>query len=115
MAEPSSTTLVAAGMFGAGLAGFMAGVNGDAAVGSLCGALLYFAAAQEIPMAKRLLFFCISFVMGYLFAPAMARAALFGFGPIDLPGPAAFISAALVVTVTLAAIRSRAQAQSREG
>lgn len=115
MAEPGSTSLAVAGGVGAGLAGFLAGINGEAAVGALCGSLLYFAVTQELPLPRRMMFFAISFVMGYLFAPAMAKAQLFGIGPIDLPGPAAFIASALVVTVTLAAIRQRSKATATGG
>lgn len=117
MAEPSSTAAVLAGVFGAGVVGMFAGVNGAAAVGALCGALIYFAAAQEIPLAKRLMYFLISFVMGYMFAPALAKAKIevLGIGPIDLPGPAAFIGSALVVTMTLAAIRNKGPRLPSEG
>lgn len=115
MAEPSSTATAFAVASGAGMAGLLAGIDANAAVGALCGAMLYFAAAQELPLAKRLLFFVISFVMGYLFSPALAKAQILGIGPIEFPGPAAFIAAALVVTATLAAIRSRGQAEPREG
>ena len=48
MAEPGSTSLAVAGGVGAGLAGFLAGINGEAAVGALCGSLLYFAVTQEL-------------------------------------------------------------------
>ncbi|MCY1308325.1 putative phage holin [compost metagenome] len=119
MAEPSSGAVAVAIGAGAGFAGFLAAFNGDAAVGSLCGALIYFAAAQELPLAKRLLYFVISFIMGYQFAPLLAKAEInvFGaqIGPLALPGPVAFIAAALVVGVTLAAIRKRAQAIPGEG
>ena len=115
MAEPSSTAVVAAAGVGAGLAGVWAGFDGAAAVGALCGALIYFALAQELPMPRRIMFFCISFVMGFLSAPAVARAEVFGIGPIELPALAAFICSALIVTVTLAAIRTRGQVSPREG
>jgi len=115
MAEPSSTAVVAAAGVGAGLAGVWAGFDGAAAVGALCGALIYFASAHELPMPRRIMFFCISFVMGFLSAPAVARAEVFGIGPIELPALAAFICSALIVTVTLAAIRTRGQTAPREG
>jgi len=115
MAEPSSTAVIAAAGVGAGLAGLWSGFDGAAAVGSLCGALIYFSAAHELPMGRRLMFFAVSFIMGYLAAPAVARAEVFGIGPIELPALAAFICSALIVTVTLAAIRTRGQASPREG
>lgn len=109
MAEPNSSVAVV--LTGAGITGVLAGVDPAAAVGALCGALVYFAQADELPIAKRLLFFMVSFVMGYLFSPLLARVRIewLGVGPMTLPGPAAFVAAALVVTVTLAAIRSRAR------
>lgn len=115
MPEPSSTAVVAVAGVGAGFAGLWAGFDGYAAVGALCGALCYFAANQELPMGRRLMFFVISFVMGYLAAPALANAKFMGIGPIDLPALAAFICSALIVTVTLTAIRTRGQASPREG
>jgi hypothetical protein len=115
MSEPASTAVIVVGAAGAGLAGLMAGFDGAAAIGSLCGALIYFSAAQELPIRKRLTFFVISFVMGYLSAPAMARAEMFGFGPIEIPALAAFVCSALIVTVTLATIRSRGHMPEQGG
>lgn len=109
MAEPSSTSVVVAGAVGGGVAGMLAGISPEAAIGALCGSLLYFSFAREIPMAWRLIYFMISFIMGCLFAPAMAKAELFGLGPLDFPGPAAFIASAMVVTITLAAMRGKSQ------
>lgn len=115
MSEPASTAVIVVGAAGAGLAGLMAGFDGAAAIGSLCGALIYFSAAQELPIRKRLTFFAISFVMGYLSAPAMARAEMFGIGPIEIPALAAFVCSALIVTVTLATIRSRGHMPEQGG
>lgn len=115
MAEPTSTGVLAAAMAGAGLAGALAGINPEAAVGALCGALVFFMSNQELPMFRRLAFLAISFVMGIMFAPALASVSMFGFGPINLPGPAAFISSALVITVTLAAIRQRRGVEGTNG
>lgn len=115
MAEPSSTLVAAAAGAVATGVGFWAGFDGVVAVGSLCGALLYFISAKEMPMAPRMLYFVISWVMGYISAPAIARAEVMGIGPIEIPALAAFIGSALIVTVTLAAIRARGQASPREG
>ncbi len=109
MGEPTSTAgIVVAGAAGVGLAGFMAGVNGDAAVGALLGALVYVTTTHDLPIWKRLLFFMVSFVMGYQFSPAIVEAEFWGIRPFAYPGPAAFGAAVLVVTVALAAIRRRA-------
>ena len=115
MAEPSSTAAIAAGAAGAGLAGVLAGITPDAAVGSLCGALVFFSSNHELPIFRRLVYLVISFVMGIMFAPMLSRAELFGFGPIDLAGPSAFISSAMVVTVTLAAIKQRRGTEPTHG
>lgn len=115
MAEPTSSGALAVSMAGASLAGVLAGITPEAAVGSLCGALVFFSSNHELPISRRLMFLGISFVMGILFAPALAKAELFGFGPLDLPGPAAFIASALVITVTLAAIRQRRGTERANG
>lgn len=115
MAEPSSTVVAAAAGAVAIGTGFWAGFDGYVAVGSLCGALVHFISSKEVAMVPRLLYFVISWVMGYLAAPAIAQAEVFGIGPIELPALAAFICSALIVTVTLAAIRTRGQASPREG
>lgn len=105
MSEPSG--VVVAGALGVGVAGLMAGINGEAAVGALFGALLYFTTTRELPVWQRALFFLTSFVMGYLFSPALVEAEFWGMRPFAFPGPAAFGAAVLVVTVSLAAIKRR--------
>lgn len=105
MSEPSG--VVVAGALGVGLAGILAGINGEAATGALFGALLYFTTTREMPIWQRTMFFITSFVMGYLFAPAIGEAEFWGIRPFTHSGPAAFGSALLVVTVSLAAIRRR--------
>lgn len=115
MAEPNTSTVAVAVALGAGSAGLLSGFNPEAAVGALCGSILYFSYARELPITWRLVKFLISFVMGYLCAPAMAKAELFGFGPIDFPGPAAFLASAMIVTLTMAAMRGRSQGTPSEG
>lgn len=107
MTEPSSSLAALAGIFGAGFAGFLSGIDSGAAIGALCGSLVYFSTTKELPLPNRMTFFMISFVIGYMSAPALAQAQLFGVGPIEVSGIAAFFGSALVVTATLAAIRSR--------
>ncbi|WP_346829421.1 putative holin [Pseudomonas abietaniphila] len=107
MGEPASTTasVVVAGAAGAGFAGLIAGVDSYAAVGALAGAIVFFMTTEELPVWKRLVFFLVSVVMGYLFAPAMGDFELWGVRPFRYSGPAAFGAAVLVVTVALAAIK----------
>lgn len=107
MPEPSTTSIVAAGAFGAGIAGILAGINAEAAVGALFGALIYFTTTNELPVWKRTLFFLTSFVMGYLLSPALGDFEFWGMHPFAFPGPAAFGGALLVVTVSLSAISRR--------
>jgi hypothetical protein len=107
MGEPASTTasVVVAGAAGAGFGGLIAGVDSYAAVGALAGAIVFFMTTEELPVWKRLVFFLVSVVMGYLFAPAMGDFELWGIRPFRYSGPAAFGAAVLVVTVALAAIK----------
>jgi hypothetical protein len=105
MAEPSTTSIVVVGAVGAGFAGMLAGINAEAAVGALFGALIYFTTTRELPVWQRTLFFLTSFVMGYLLSPAVGEFELWGMRPFAFPGPAAFGASLLVVTISLAAIR----------
>ena len=109
MGEPASTTasVVVAGAAGAGFAGLLTGVDMLAAIGALAGALVFFTTTEELPVWKRVVFLLVSFVMGYLFAPALVDFEVWGIRPFKYSGPAAFGAAVLVVTVALAAIRRR--------
>jgi len=103
MTELSSAVLF--GVLGEHLAALIAPINGEAALGALCGALVYFTTTQNLPMWNRLAFFLTSAVMGYLCAPAITE--FHGIHPFAYPGPAGFAGAGLVVTLMLAAIRRR--------
>jgi len=58
-------------------------------------------------LIPRLILFCVSLVMGYQFSPALAELELWNIRPFAYSGPAAFAAAALVVGVTMAAIKKR--------
>jgi hypothetical protein len=105
MTDPSTVGLYAAGSITAGLVGVLAGVNGEAAVGALFGALVYLTTTDEMPVWHRVILFMASLVMGYLFAPAVAGVEVWGVHPFAFPGPAAFSAALLLVTVSMAALR----------
>ncbi|HBP6069080.1 TPA: hypothetical protein L5965_33320, partial [Pseudomonas aeruginosa] len=92
MGEPASTTAsaVVAGAAGIGLAGYLAGIDGAAAVGALFGALLYSTTNKEYPTWQRVLFLLISFVMGYMTAPAIKDVDVYGYRPFHYSGLAAF-------------------------
>ena len=105
MAEPSSGTLVVAAAIGAGLL-----INGEAAIGALCGGIIYFVASAEVTIWTRIVLTFVSVVMGYISAPMLANVELMGFGPINMPGPAAFVASSGIVTVTLAAVKAKRKA-----
>lgn len=105
MSEPGSVLM--AGTLGVNLPAILNSINGEAAVGALFGALVYFTTTQELPLWNRLTFFMTSFVMGYLFTPAIVDFEFYGMRPFAYSGPAGFAGAGLVVTIMLAAIKRR--------
>lgn len=105
MSEPSG---VVVGLLGsAAMAGMLAGVDGNALTGALCGSLIFFMARHEIEIWKRLVYFIISLVMGYLFSPGLTEFEVWGFRPFVYSGPAAFGASLMVVTLSHAALRQR--------
>jgi hypothetical protein len=110
MAEPTSTGIAVAGAFGAGIAGVLAGVDSAAAVGSLCVSVIYFISSKELQMPERLAYFLISFVMGYLLAPAITGIEAWGIKPFTMPAPAALGASLMVVTISLAAMKRKGRA-----
>jgi len=117
MGEPASTTasVVVAGAAGAGFGGLIAGVDSFACIGALAGEIVFFMTTEELPLWKRLVFFVVSAVMGYLIAPALADLELWGIRPFRYSGPAAFGSAALVVTIALGAIKRGGKLTDQSG
>lgn len=102
--------LVVAGALGVSAAGLLSGIDGNAATGALCGAMIFFLARREFPLIERALYFLISLVMGYLFSPGLTEVQLWGIRPFVYSGPAAFGASLMVVTISLAALRKRAKA-----
>lgn len=100
MAEPSATT-VAFAASGITLSTLLLGLDGNAVVGAFAGAALMACTAKDVRWLSRLLYLTVSWLMGYIAAPEICRR----FG-IEQSGVAAFIAAALVVTITLHAIES---------
>ncbi|AEF21420.1 putative holin [Pseudomonas fulva] len=107
MAEPTVAAIGVAGAVGAGLSGFFVGVDGNAATGALCGALVFVTTRPDLGLLERIVYFFVSLVMGYLFSPALSELEFQGIRPFAYSGPAAFAAAALVVTVTVVAIKKR--------
>lgn len=97
MAEPSTTTVAAATTIGGvSLATVLLHLDGNAFVGAFAGATLMALSAKDINWPTRCMYLIISWLMGYMAAPdVMAHL------PIESSGVAAFLTAALVVTVTL--------------
>lgn len=107
MSEPSG--VVVGLLAGASAAGVLAGVDGNALTGALCGSLIFFMARREIALAERAVYFLISLVMGYLFSPGLTEFEVWGFRPFVYSGPAAFGASLMVVTLSHAALRKRGQ------
>lgn len=108
MSEPSG--VVVAGALGVGAAGLLSGIDGNAATGALCGAMIFFMTRREFPLAERAAYFLISLVMGYLLSPGLAEVQIGGIRPFVYSGPAAFGASLMVVTLSRAALRKRARA-----
>lgn len=95
MAEPNTATAAALST-AVGLAGLAPGIDGNALIGAFAGAALVVVTSRDVGVAMRLAYMLISLVMGYIAAPEIINQT-----PIHSTGVAAFLSAALVITVTL--------------
>lgn len=95
MAEPNTTTAAALSTV-IGLAGLAPGIDGNALIGAFTGAALVVVTSKDLGMFKRIAYMLISLVMGYIAAPELVSLT-----PIRSTGVAGFLSAALVITVTL--------------
>lgn len=99
MAEPSTTTAVAAAATGVTLAGMLPGIDGAALIGAFSGAALFVLSRKEGSIATRVIYGLISWVIGYLGAPDVVSLT-----PIRETAIAAFGLAAVIVTLALTAI-----------
>jgi len=81
---------------GPGLAEMLPDIDGDALIGSFAGAALVFTTSQNLSVWKRCAYLIISLIAGYQAAPEVIVAT-----PINSPGLAAFLAAALAIAVTL--------------
>jgi hypothetical protein len=94
MAEPATTTLATAAAVATATA-FVPGVDGNALIGAIAGGALFVTGAKDLPLWQRALYLVASPGVGYLAAPDVAeRLALHS------TGLAAFLAAALAVTIT---------------
>jgi hypothetical protein len=99
MAEPTTTTAALAIVTGATLATLVPGLDGNAVVGAFAGAALVALHARDVSTVSRIIYFMISWLMGYMCAGEIVRDT-----PIHETGVAAFAGAALVIAVTLSLI-----------
>ena len=99
MAEPASTGVIAAAAAGVTVAGLMPGIDGNALIGAFAGASLFVVSRKDGGLLARVIYWVISFVIGYLAAPDVVALT-----PVKETAIAAFGAAALVVTIALAAI-----------
>lgn len=104
--------VVVAGALGVSAAGLLSGIDGNAATGAMCGAVLFFLASREFGLAERLLYFVISLIMGYLFSPGLTEFEVWGFRPFVYSGPAAFGASLMVVTLSHIALKWRGRADA---
>jgi len=102
--EPTSASSLALVAAGVGLTAVLPGIDGNALVGAFAGGTLFVVSAPGLPFWRRLLYLAVSVVGGY-----MAAADLMAQLPITSSGLAAFIAAAVVVTITLAVIEKVAK------
>lgn len=112
MSDPATVAGgVVAGAAGLSLASFLAVVDGNALAAAVCGALVFVMTRRDLDVLTRAVFFFVSVVMGYLFSPALTDLELWGIRPFAYSGPAAFVAAALSVTLIVAAITKRGAPQ----
>lgn len=98
--EPTSSAASAGLAFGAvALTSMMPGVNADALIGAFAGAVVFALHTKDVAIIKRLIYMIVSFVVGYLAAPELMR-----YTGLQSYTVAAFLSAALIVTLALAGI-----------
>ncbi len=103
MTEPTSTGGLIALATSVGLASLLPGIDGDALIGAFAGATLFVVSAKDLPLWKRFVYLAISVVGGYLGGSEVMRKLA-----LESSGLAAFLSAACVITITLALIEGSA-------
>lgn len=101
MTEPtsaSSLSLIAAGV---GLAAIVPGIDGNALLGAFAGGTLFVVSATALPLWHRFAYLVVSVIAGYMGAQDLMAALPF----VKSSGLAAFIVAAVAVTVMLEVIK----------
>jgi hypothetical protein len=98
MPEPFTSSSTAAGLaVVGGISGvsILGGIDGNLLVGAFAGAAVFVLRSQDMSLLKRVAYFAISILAGYIAAPEIMR-----FAPIQERGVAALIAAAAVVTLS---------------
>lgn len=96
MTEPTTATALYFAAAGLSAAALLPGMDGNAVIGAFAGAALVALHVHNVRLVVRLIYLLVSWVMGYLAAPAVVRTV-----GVQETGVAAFIAAALVVAITL--------------
>ena len=96
MTEPTTATSLALVATGFSVAALFPGMDGNAVIGAFAGAALVALHARDVRAAVRAVYLGISWVMGYLAAPAVSR-----LSGLQESGVAAFLAAALIIAFTL--------------
>lgn len=97
MTEPASASLAiaAAAATATAASAIIPGVDANALVGAVAGGALFVTSARDLSVALRLVYLFISAAAGYVAAPELVQRV-----PIQSTGVAAFLAAALAITVT---------------
>jgi hypothetical protein len=95
MAEPTTTTAFALIAAGVTVPLLVPGLDGNAVVGAFAGAALVALHARDVSALWRIGYLIISWIIGYLAAPEIARRT-----GVSATGVAAFIGAALAIAIT---------------
>lgn len=96
MAEPTTTTALALVAATFSIATMLPGADGNAVVGAFAGAALVALHARDVSIFWRVGYLVISWIIGYLAAPEVARRT-----GINASGLCAFIGAALAIAITV--------------
>lgn len=97
MTEPTTAALAAAAVIATATTAtsLVPGVDGNALVGAIAGGALFVTSAKDLSLVMRLVYLLISAGAGYVSASEVVQRL-----PIQSTGVAAFLAAALAITVT---------------
>ena len=96
MTEPTSATTLVLAASSVGLATLVPGLDGNAIIGAFAGATLVALHSRDVSVPSRIVYLVISWIMGYLAAPMVARQT-----HILETGVAAFLAATVVIALAV--------------